>query len=447
MKENMENMRKTVLGSRANSNGCLCLFLSVCLKILMDIFYVTTVTDIFRYHYYQIEIDVIKYFFSWIVFIVILMLIPREENSLKAFFLHIQLIVMILPLLTIYAFTEGKSTQYLLIVVLTIVVECLILRKEKKAYQPIRLKGMKSYINVVMVLLIPACTVLLIAYGGFNGLSAFDVKRVYEIRGNASYPLVLSYLKMWMIYTIIPFYIVYCLEKKKYILSFLLVVNDLILYMVLAQKVIYLSLVVILSVYYASKTKHLVKVMYIGFCILLFSLIVLNFFDARGVASTFTILLVAFMGDRFLFGPALNKFIYFDIFSHYPKLYFSDGLIGRFMGSTNPYKYGPGQMTFAYIWNGRYGESNSCTGYLGDGYAQLGIIGVLGGGIILAFLIKYISQYQGKISYAILSATIAFYVISLNDTALHTVLMSCGLFVFLVLLAVYSHVDKHQEGT
>ncbi len=413
----------------------------VYLKVIMDIFFVVVASQIYQYHYYEVHGNAIKYILSWVIYLVLVVLMPKKENSIKTFFLHIQLLIMVLPMLTLYAFTENRSTIYILQVSMAIVLEILVLKEGKKEYKPVRIKNLKAFVSTFMLFLIPLITVLTINYGGFSGFSAFNAEVLNNIRANASYPALLSYLIMWCIHIFIPFYIVYCLEKKHYVLAAFLVFDDIVLYMVLAQKIIYLSLAVILVVYALSKTGHFIKLMHLAVCVGLTAMIIL-FLVEKSDVSMLIIICVSLLGDRFLFQPALNKFLYYDIFSQYPKLYFSDGMIGKCMGLTNIYKYEPGQLAFGYVWNGRYGESNSCTGYLGDGYAQLGFIGIIIGAVVLALLVKYIDHYCDNIAFGILAAIMALYVVMLNDGALQTVLLSGGLFIFLIFLAIYTEVNK-----
>lgn len=378
MKDWINLYYRCILEKLAMLHGYVYFVMFICLKVLMDLFFVVVVAEVYPYHYYQVHGNVLKYFLTWILLLVIFALMPRKENSVRDFFLHMQLIIMVMPMMTMYAFTEGKSTKYLLMVTISIIIECFILRPDGREYKIIKIKGLKPFVSVFLLIAIPICSILLINYGGFSGLSAFDLSQLYVIRQNASYPTILSYVSSWLTYIVIPFFTVYCFEKKRYGMAMLLIFDTLILYMVLAKKVIYLSLIVVLGVYLISKTGQLVNIMYMGISALLIAIIVMFLIDkSGGDVSAITIYPTALLGDRFLYGPALNKFLYYEIFSEYPKLYFSDGMIGRLMGLTNMYNYGPGQLVFGYVWNGRFGESNSCTGYLGDGYAQMGFWGIV----------------------------------------------------------------------
>ena len=415
----------------------------IVLKILMDIFFVSVVAQKFPYDYYEVNGNAIRYLISWGIVLVIYLLMPQEERSVKAFFMHVQFVIMILPLTTLYAFTVGKSTKYILVVTVAVLLECLILRKPGKVYYPVKITGIKPYISVLVIVGLPVCLILILNHGGFNGLEAFHPAAVTAIRKSASYPVWLNYAIMWCIYVIIPFFMVYCLENKKYLAAVLLVLGDLVIYMVVAKKIIYLSIVVILAVYVAARLGQAIRIMYLGMSTLLGTITVFHLVERNGQATALTNLLASFVGERFLFTSAFNKFAYYEVFREYPKLYFSDGLIGKCLGLADIYRWEPGQMIFGYVWNGRFGESNSCTGYLGDGYAQLGVAGIFLCAAVIGFLIRYIDRYKNTFAFAILAPMAALYAVILNDTPLQTTLVSCGLFLFLILLAVYG--EKREE--
>lgn len=143
---------------------------------------------------------------------------------------------------------------------------------------------------------------------------------------------------------------------------------QLILYMGTGEKFNYLIILVILSFYIISiiKIKNKSLFIYSGLIFLILFLFVYKNY-------TF----ISLLGERFLFGPAVNKFLYYDFFSYYPKHYFADGIIGKCLGITYQYVATSGQLVFAFFYKGRLFESNSVTGYLGDGYAQAGFLGII----------------------------------------------------------------------
>ncbi|MCM1185647.1 MAG: hypothetical protein NC251_00975 [Lachnoclostridium sp.] len=435
-KAKIEGMYRYGTGLLNNWNDNVALASVIILKVVMDFFFVTVISNIYGYNeFFEVHTNASKYILSWVICMLIWRLMPKGE-SIKALFMHLQFILLILPMFTLYAFTLSRSTKYILLVSVAIIIECLILTQKKTKYFPPKLKNLSTHTNVMVGFLIPLIAILIWTYGGFSGLEAFDLDKLYEIRALAEYPTVLSYINTWLTLTIIPFYIVYCLDKHQYILVGILLMIELCLYMILAHKMIYLAMLVVLVAYILAKSKHLVKLLYIGLTGLLLLLTAMFLFEKD--ISTITLIGISFVGYRFLFLSATNKFFFYDFFSQYPHIYFSDGTIGKLLGMTNLYKYTSGQMVYGFAEKGELGLSSSNTGYLGDGYAQLGALGIIICAIALAYIIDYISNYEGKIPFCILASMVTLYVIVLADVALTTVLLTSGLFIFIIFLAIYA---------
>ena len=438
----VERLQQAVIYQLNRWNNRAALISVIILKLVMDFFFIKVVANIYGYYdYYRVDPNAGKYIVSWIICILLWGMMPKEE-SIKAFFLHVQFILLIMPMLTLYAFTPDRSTIYMLVVTVAIIIESFLLTRKKRKYKPFKIKEISEFVSVFFCFFIPLMLALIWSYGGFSGLEAFDLDKLYEIRAAAEYPAALSYIISWLTITIIPFYIVYCLDNRKYGIAVVLLMIDIFLYMILAHKMIYLSLIVIVGVYILAKSGHLVKLMYIGMIGLLILLTGMFFIEKN--TSTATLMGVSFVGNRFLFGSATNKFFFYDFFSQYPKIHFSDGMIGKMLGMTNLYGYPSGQIIYGFVTEGGLGLSNSNTGYLGDGYAQAGIVGIIACAVVLAYIIDYISTYDEKISFAVLAPMVALYVIVLADVALTTVLLTSGLFIFIVLLAIYARENSER---
>jgi hypothetical protein len=413
------------------------LIIAITYRISLDFYYITAVSPQYDYGGLDLNPNGIKYLISWIIYLLVFITIPKIENSIPSFFLNLQFIVMFAPMTSIYSL-KNCSTLYLLMISFVIIMQVFILKPNNNTPITISLFNLDKYTTTFMIIFIPAILIIAVLWGGFYGLAAFNLTFLNEIRQNANYPLVLSYLLCWLPDAIIPFYLAYALSKKKYFLAGCLVFIDILLYMVLGQKFIYLSLIVILAVFVVSKTKHLIKLMYLGFSGICLTTTVLYILESFSESRIFSETMNSFLGIRFLFSPALNKFIYYDFFSQYPKVFFSDGLIGKLLGFTNIYNGSNGQTIYAYLTGDQLYTSNSNTGYFGDSYAQFGVFGLLIMSIILAYIIKFISSNSNGLNYSLIVSVISIEIIILNDGAILTTLLSNGLAIIIILLLIYS---------
>lgn len=155
---------------------------------------------------------------------------------------------------------------------------------------------------------------------------------------------------------------------------------------------------------------------------------------------------ISLLGERFLFGPAVNKFLYYDFFSYYPKHYFADGIIGKCLGITYQYVATSGQLVFAFFYKGRLFESNSVTGYLGDGYAQAGFLGIILFAFLKVLLFKFISLTTNGVPDKIRIPMIIIPIFTLNDAGLLTVFFSGGLFLIILLFYIYPEENMKNRG-
>lgn len=425
-----------------NTVGLIC---AIILKLTIDFYFVKVISYRYQYDWYAVKPNAGKYILAWLIFTLLWKVMPKEERSVKALFLHVQFIFVLLPMLTIYAFTSEQSTKYMLLVTVAVLIESFILNgKSKTKYRPVKIDGLRSFVSVWFIFFIPLMAILIWLYGDFWGLEAWDFVKLYEIRKAARYPVILSYMNSQLTTAIVPFYVVYSLERHQYILTGILLIIDIFLYMILAYKGIYLLLVVVIGVYILAKSRHLLKFLYMGLTGGLILLAAMSFFERKQMSSI-TSFGAALVGNRFLFVPAASKFWFYDFFQKFPKVHFADGTLGKLLGLTNLYKYSSGEMVYAFIVGDKLGNANFNTGYLGDAYAEAGTMGVLLFAVLLASIVSWISNYEGKIPFVILAPMIVLYVIVLSDVTLTTVLLTSGLLVFIIFLAVYAG-ESEEEG-
>lgn len=130
--------------------------------------------------------------------------------------------------------------------------------------------------------------------------------------------------------------------------------------------------------------------------------------------------------------------MYYDCFSKYPKVGFSDGLIGKCFGLSYPYKGSMGQTIFAYFNKRRLFESNSNTGYLGDSYGQAGFAGMIITGILLAYFVKLVCNIGENLGSAMMCSLMGLLIVNLNDGAFISIFLTGGWAAIMLLLIIYA---------
>lgn len=411
-------------------------------KLCLDAAYALSVSPSAESMLRPYDPKLVKYLLAFLLYLILFAALPKRELDSVALVVHLQFVYSVAPLLTFYAFTNG-STRYILMVSACMLLEAAVIFRPLRVASPVRIKGIQSYVTVMLGVLILFAVIIPILYNGFAGLKAFDFKYIYEMRANASYPPGYGYLLNWMAKSIVPFGFLCFLHMRRYRWAVLMAALQIFFYMLTGNKFTLFILVPMVFIYFCVRTGHCMKLMYLGLsalCLFLVFAFRLDGIDTGTKApwELMSFYLVRLIGNRALFLPASIKTYYYEFFSTNPKIFFSDGQIGRMLGLTYPYKLHYGFVVDAYQHGaGQFGVSQANTGYLGEAYAQMGFAGMVLMSLLLALILRSMRVYDRKSAAPLLTALLAVYIIILNDGALLTTLLTGGLLVTYVLIFIY----------
>lgn len=421
-------------------------------RISLDLMYCFVAYPLGGYMIRPFFTSAFRYIVSFVLYLILYATMPKRENDGIVFVVQLQFVYMVAPILTLYAFSD-MSSKYLLMVSACILLENLLIFRPLRTMEPVRIRGVQNYVTVLLGVLVLFAAVIPILYNGFAGFKAFNFSYIYEMRANASYPLGFGYLLNWTTKAIIPFGFLCFLHMKKYRWAILLATVQIFFYMLTGQKITLFIIAPMVFIYFCAKTGHCLKLMYLGlgaaylFVILACRLDRLAPIDPSSTSMTgrVGILAASIIAVRALFIPAGIKSYFYDFFSSNPKLFFSDGQIGRMLGLTYPYKKESGFVINAFsMGTEKFGSANANTGYLGESYAQMGFAGMLLMSMLLALILRSLRAYDRKETAPLLTALISIYIIILNDGALFTTLFTSGLLVTYILVFIYF--NKVTEG-
>lgn len=417
--------------------------LGIIYKFALDIAYILAAYPVYQYAELEYFPNSLKYVVSIVLYLFILYLLPKNEKSICAYFLHLQFIITIAPMLTYYALAD-KSTLYMLMVSSCVILQILILRphKDKKqkllTVEGIRLLKLKPYFTILLSLLVIISIVIPIIYNGFAGFKVFNLEYLYLLRDNYELPGLIGYVLTWTYYVIIPFGIVSMIKQKNLLTAVGLCAVQLLVYIISGNKSTYLIIPVLLVLYWTAKRGIVIRGFYllmIGGC--LFAAICGLFLATtrlKNITDTFSLNLFSV---RFVFLPACNKFFYYEFFRKNAFTFFSDGQFGRLFSLGYPYRASIGQVIFSHYLGRPLGASNSVAGYLGESFAQAGFVGMASMSVLLGYIIRFVSLRCRGIAYPVQAACLAIFIIALNDNALFTTLLSSGLLLMVVLFFVF----------
>lgn len=398
-------------------------------RACLDIIYINWQNPIFGYIGFTLDINVSKLLISYLILMLMLLIIPKNEKKVSYLVLQLHLIIMIIPLTSIYALANF-STTLMLMTTIVFIMQILLLRKLPNI-KLIKIKGTK-YLVILITIFLTLSTYGYLFLTQQIHLNVLGLQGVYEIRDGQKIQFPISYFIIWQFRIINPimFVIFYLKRKKKYMV--LVGIGQMLIFVMYPHKEVFFSigfLIILLLIY----KRRILFSKFFTVTLILGSLLTVFVYK-------FLLLLMpyAVLPSRLLFGPARNKFQHYDFFSQTNKLYYSEGFIGKVFGLEYPYHVSTG-----YVIGSQNGIiSNSNTGYIAYAYDNSGFIGMIIMSLLFVLLLKLFDSQTKKYDPKLIFAFIAYPMLILNDGDLLTLMLTGG--VFLILLLLFS-VDEFIE--
>lgn len=347
-------------------------------KVMLDITFLFIISPLYDYRtFMELHINSTKLAESCLILILLILVTPNDEKRFSNVFLAMQLEIMIIPMLSIYGLRDGNRT-FMYAVCLSYFLQTIILKKEKEIKVSIRIKENQFiFWGIIAFLIFLSVGLMLIKYG-IPDLKALKLENVYEVRQENTLSFPLQYFIPWLAGVILPILFILGIEKKKLGLTVGTLALQFYIFLTFGNKSHLFALVLVFGVYMLKKKNLLLKGLYIGmpFLVIVSDILYLINYKFLIILSLFT--------RRVLMVPAILKFEYYEFFSQHKKVYFADGIIGKLFGIESPYPQNVSKVIAEYI---GIPESSCNTGYWGDAYANMGIIGVVLFSVILALII------------------------------------------------------------
>lgn len=409
--------------------------LLVIFKALLEIAYIYFVYPLYAYRGFTFNLNVIKLIESYLFITFLFFILPSGDNKISKIAIKILFLIMIVPVLSFYALANRER----LFVYFFIIGFCLTIMIIKNS-PTIKIKKIKS-LNLIMFSCLGIISILvyviLIKLNGIPDLKAIYFSTIYEIRRELSLgPKIMGYLFKWQGNVINCFLIGLAWYKRKYFYLILPLGLQFLLYLICAHKKFLFSLFLILFLIYATKKQRLMRLTLIS--LIMVVLLSLAFFltnISRKPASMFI--------RRTLYVPALVSYNYYDFFSKNPKMYLSESKMG-FGLVENPYKDYNMNITnimgLTYLNNP---NTHMNTGYMGNSYMNLGLVGMLTFSLIFGLILKIADSISKKTNISIAIAAMAVPLVSLTNGALFSVMLTGGFLFSLILVWLYTEkIDK-----
>ena len=343
------------------------LFIIYCGCLTIGFWYVSI---FFGYLYFNYSLDVDRALICFVSFFVLATFMPRKR-TLHTFVITLYVYSLLLPTLVWFA-VGGATPLHLLVTAAAFFV--LLFLHHIKIRRLVVIALPHSQVAVAITLFSFALGLWIVS---INGLSMVNI-HIYDVykfrRGSSdSFPILVHYLWPQFANALLPLALTIFLHKRKYILFGITSIMCVGLFSVLHHKTILfipLFVFVIYRVLLIGKSWLFFKMCFCGAAVL--GVIEIATLSALGsdVIGPFNVLFIR----RVLLVPAQLNGFYFEFFDENLKYYWSQSKI-TFGLLAMPYEQSSPKTIGAFYFGNKGTSSN--TGFLGQGFANAGYLGVL----------------------------------------------------------------------
>jgi hypothetical protein len=421
----MEQQRGLVL--RKSKIKIMMIYLSF--RIIIDIIYINWVSPTYEYMGLLLEPNILKILISYILLIICLWIIPKNEKKISHIILQLHLIIMILPLSSVFGLAN-QSLIFMLMIFASFFLQILLIR-----FLPnLRVKKIKNakMFNFTMFFSLTFITYLYMLKTQNINLTAFDISSIYEIRSNRDISLIFNYLITWQFRIINPLIIVLSYVKRNYSLLIIGIILQILMYLMYPNKEVFLSVILILFCLFIVKRNYRFDTTFIYILSIGTAISVIIFEVFKNISFVFILV-------RLLHLPAIIKFWHYEHFLVHDKLYYSEGMIGKVLGLDYPYSLPTGFL----IKDGFLGQAN--TGYLAYAYDNAGFVGMIVISLIFVGILKLLDSLVINENKKIIFALLVYPMIILNDGDLLTLVLTGGVFLLIVGLFLHKNIADTSD--
>jgi len=345
--------------------------------------------------------------------------------------------MLVIPLLSIYSL-QDKSREFLYMVLISIFIIGVVSRLSRIKIPIPKLKYGDKIAIAICIFTGIFLFGWIIMNDGLDYLN-FNINKVYNYRRIIAEKIFsgkLSYIMPWFGKVMNPLLIAYFLWKKNNKMVIITNIVQVLYYGFTAHRSMLFYPILILFVYLFRKSKYLGEL--IPFCLV--GVVVLS--SIYYIISNNLILASLFV-RRTLFLTALNHFRYYDTFKEIGFLYFSyKSWFPKII--EYPFDY-PVPQVISQIY---YGHTNTWvnTGFLANGYINLGFWGMIVYSIIVGIIFKYIDHLADEcLPKWVCLAIMIVPMFNLINSDLLTSLLTHGILLAMIMLWLISSTYSNNE--
>lgn len=357
------------------------IFFLIIFRVVLDFSYVNFVVPIYTYEGYIYDFKKINYTASWLMYILSFFFVKDRLVQPSDYFFVTALLSVYAPLTSYY----GLSGLSVYPVAITLISFYLVYFFTKtNAIKPFKFRSFQKGTKFSFSLSVFSILVLIFWYFISGAVSYFnlDFTKVYEFRSLSSEVATIgfmAYFNGWVYNVFIVYAIAYTLLYKKYYLTLILILTQVFFYGVSNHKTVFFTPIIVLSIWWYFRKYSSVFFMVVSFSSIILVSTLLYFTYGDIVSGSLFI-------RRVFFVPARLTYQYFDFFSQYENIYWSNSVLSWLLD----YPYDD-RMT--KIVSYEYGSNASANnGYVSSGFAHFGVWGVIIYSFIIGLFLKNIDN-------------------------------------------------------
>jgi len=398
--------------------------------MLLSVF-IFGIGPVYEYMGFKVNLNAEKLFVSLFLIACILPFL-RVSGKPSCFFLKMSAVLIFIPSLVLYA--GGDLPDYYALVTavacFVVAVTSYIVRMRTLRFFTITTLGLYRVMTAFSVLIILAIFLL----GGGRNIN-FNIMAVYEFRGDAAdnLPGIFGYINSIATKVFIPFAMVFAIQNRRWVGLMVLGGLSILFFALTSHKSPLFYPVVVVFAYSIARFGNASIFMLVGALVIVsFSAIDIYAFTHEwgGYSGIFSSL----FARRVILIPSLLNWFYVDFFEHVAKINWANskftlGLI------VSPYDVVAPKIIGLEYFNRE--EMSANTGWIGSGYANAGIFGVVVYSVLIGLLLSFLDAYANKLGVQVVTAMFTLSVFTLlTSTDLATMLITHGLAVSLFLLMI-----------
>lgn len=413
----------------------------VIFRFILDLSYLLFVSELFLYVGFALDFGIQKYILSFIIFFLVSLFLNKDLNKPSDFFMCVFFIFVITPLTSIYGFSDLSLMPLLQSVIAFFIVSYCLKLRIPIILPPIFKHG-RFFVAAFSLLATSLLIIWFFISGAVNNFN-LDFQRVYEFRADSSRMInigVLAYLNQWVLKVFYIFLLTFSLYKKKFIVSFILVLLSIFFFGVTGHKSILFQPFLILVIYFYFKNNKNLSIIPRALTLaIFFSMIPFLFFADITISSLFV--------RRIFYVPALLTYQYYEYFSINDFIYWGNSVLSPIIN----YEYDVSISKIIGLYNGSGDNAN--VGFIGSGYAHAGFFGVVFYSLLLGIIIRMIDMLTQ--SYPVwfgIAVSVNLIRSAMVSSDLFITLLTHGLIIALIMLVIirkpniYSCSDKKYKN-